>query len=72
MNSKKSLDLNLANFLSREICKDLNYSEVYELAEKAMVSKLLNEHDLVSLAEEYGERYDYVFLNSGIDPLNVT
>jgi NTP pyrophosphatase (non-canonical NTP hydrolase) len=72
MNTKKSLDQNLVNFLSKEICKDLNYSEIYELAEGAMVSKLLNEHDLTSLAEEYGDRYDYVFLYSGVDPLSVT
>ena len=58
----------LAKFLSQEVCKDLDYSEIYKLAEEAMSRRFMRKHTIASLCEEYGERYDYVFLHNGIGP----
>lgn len=55
--------------LAIEICKDLNYSEIYDLAQVAMKGKLAN-LSISEQCEEYGERYDYVFLDRGVDPDN--
>jgi len=58
----------LAKFLSQEVCKDLDYDEIYKLAEEAMSRRFMRKNTIASLCEEYGERYDYVFLDNGIEP----
>lgn len=58
----------LARDLATELCKDLDYSEIYDLAKVALIAKLSRE-SVQSLTEDYGERYDYTFLQHGIDPL---
>ena len=58
----------LAKFLSQEVCKDLDYNEIYKLAEEAMSRRFMRKYTIASLCEEYGERYDYVFLDNGIEP----
>ena len=58
----------LAKFLSQEVCKDLDYNEIYKLAEEAMSRRFMRKNTIESLCEEYGERYDYVFLDNGIEP----
>jgi len=65
------VSVKLARFLSQEVCKDLDYNQIYELAEEAMTRRFMRKHNLKSLCDEYGERYDYVFLNNDIDPLNL-
>lgn len=60
---------NVVEDLVVELCKDLDYSEIYNLAKVALIDKLSKEHGQRSLAYEYGERYDYVFLKHGVDPL---
>jgi hypothetical protein len=62
------VSLKLAKFLSQEVCKDLDYDEIYKLAEEAMSRRFMRKNTIASLCEEYGERYDYVFLHNGIDP----
>jgi hypothetical protein len=66
MTNKVSLEL--AKFLSQEVCKDLDYDEIYKLAEEAMSRRFLRKNTIKSLCEDYGERYDYVFLHNEIDP----
>jgi len=58
----------LAKFLSQEVCKDLDYDEIYKLAEEAMSRRFMRKYNVKSLCEDYGERYDYVFLDNGIEP----
>lgn len=58
----------LAKFLAQEVCKDLDYNEIYKLAEEAMSRRFMRKNTIESLCEDYGERYDYVFLDNGIDP----
>jgi hypothetical protein len=60
--------LKLAKFLSQEVCKDLDYDEIYKLAEEAMSRRFMRKYNVKSLCEDYGERYDYVFLDNGIEP----
>jgi hypothetical protein len=62
------VSLKLAKFLSQEVCKDLDYNEIYKLAEEAMARRFMRKNTIESLCEEYGERYDYVFLDNGIEP----
>ena len=62
------VSLELAKFLSQEVCKDLDYNEIYKLAEEAMSRRFMRKYNVKSLCEDYGERYDYVFLDNGIDP----
>ncbi len=62
------VSLELAKFLSQEVCKDLDYNEIYELAEESLSRRFMRKNTIASLCEEYGERYDYVFLDNGIEP----
>lgn len=50
----------IAEFLAKEVCKDLHPNEVYELAEEYL-SICFKGCTLEQLKEEYEERYDYVF-----------
>lgn len=50
----------LAAALAVEVCKDLDYNDIYKLAEKQMQEKFLNS-SYDELLYEYEERYDYVF-----------
>jgi hypothetical protein len=59
----------LASELSREVCKDLDYDEIYKLAESALSRVFLRKYNVKALCDEYGERYDYIFLANEIDPL---
>ena len=68
MDTKLTVSSDLAEFLSKEVCKDLDYSEIYEIAERALSQQFMNLHTVQSLCEEYGERYDYAFLEHQIDP----
>jgi hypothetical protein len=61
----------LSASLAEEVCKDLNYNEIYSLAIEMLSRRFLRKNNLESLCEEYGERYDYVFLDNGVDPLNI-
>lgn len=65
------VDIKIAKSLSTEVCKDLDYDEIYKLAEEALSRRFLRKHNLESLCEDYGERYDYVFLMNDVDPLNL-
>jgi hypothetical protein len=65
---KSVVPVELAKFLSQEVCKDLDYNEIYKLAEEAMSRRFMRKNTIASLCEEYGERYDYVFLDNDIDP----
>lgn len=65
--SKTNQEISLIANLAVEIAKDLNYTEIYNLAHKALIDKLSQE-TVKALSDEYGERYDYVFLDRGIDP----
>lgn len=51
----------LAKALATEVCKDLDYQDVYELAEKALADKFMYKSTYEELLYEYEERYDYVF-----------
>jgi hypothetical protein len=62
------VSLKLAKFLSQEVCKDLDYNEIYELAEEALTRRFMRKNTIESLCEEYCERYDYVFLDNNIEP----
>lgn len=61
----------LVRDLATELCKDLDYSEIYDLAKVALMAKLSKE-SVQSLSDEHGERYDYTFLQHGIDPIELT
>jgi hypothetical protein len=50
------VSLKLAKFLSQEVCKDLDYNEIYKLAEEAMSRRFMRKNTIASLCEEYGER----------------
>ncbi len=63
-------ELKLAEELSTEVCKDLDYSQIYSLAQRALCRIFVRKYNVEALCEEYGERYDYVFLNNQIDPIN--
>lgn len=65
--SKTNQEISLIANLAVEIAKDLNYTEIYNLAHKALIDKL-GTKTIKELSDEYGERYDYVFLDKGIDP----
>lgn len=61
----------LCVFLAEEVCKDLDYNEIYSLAKEMLARRFLRKNNVESLCEDYGEKYDYVFLDCGFDPLNV-
>lgn len=64
----EEVDLKIAKFLATEVLKDLDYYDVYELANEALSRRFIRKNNIQSLIEDYGERYDYVFLEHGIDP----
>ena len=68
---KTVVSTELAKFLSQEACKDLDYTEIYEIAEEALTRRFMRNHTVESLCAEYGERYDYVFMEHGVDPMNM-
>lgn len=50
----------LAAALAVEVCKDLDYYEIYKLAEKQLKEQFMR-RSYEYLLYEYEERYDYVF-----------
>lgn len=66
-----TVDIKIAKSLATEVCKDLDYDVVYKLAEEALSRRFLRKYNLESLCEDYGEKYDYVFLMNDVDPLNL-
>lgn len=50
----------LAAALAVEVCKDLDYYDIYKLAEKQMQEQFRN-RSYEELLYEYEERYDYIF-----------
>lgn len=55
------IDKQFAKNLAVEVCKDLDYDEVYLYAEKFLALKFKQKFTFDELWELYGERYDYIF-----------
>jgi cellulose biosynthesis protein BcsQ len=63
-----NVPLNVATFLAIEVCKDLDYYDIYKLAEKQLQQEFQTNYSYRELMYEYEERYDYVFLDSNNEP----
>lgn len=59
----------IARFLAQEVAKDLDYNEIYKLAEMQLTRDFIRKNNMETLVEDYGEKYDYVFLEHGVEPM---